>query len=102
MQLDVGILVVAPVCLETPRRSGLSGRRRCSATGGGARASRCEGAPSKRCGRRLVESVQLNVLKIQVALMCSGGDPGQRIGDGIRFRRLLQVAGGSDAAGVRG
>jgi hypothetical protein len=37
-----------------------------------------------------------------VALMCSGGDPGQRIGDGIRFRQLLQVAGGSDDAGVRG
>jgi hypothetical protein len=49
----------------------------------------------------VVEELRLNVLKILMALVCSSGDPGQQIeGDDTRFRRLLQVAGGSDAAGV--
>jgi hypothetical protein len=49
----------------------------------------------------VVEELRLDVLKILVALACSGGDPGQQIkGDDVRFWRLLQVAVGSDAAGL--
>jgi hypothetical protein len=41
----------------------------------------------------VVEELRLDVLKILVVLVCSGGDPGRRIeGDNVRFWRLLQVA----------
>jgi hypothetical protein len=56
-------------------------------------------APSGQ--QSVVEELRFDVLKILVALACSGGDPGQQIkGDGVRFQRLLQVAGGSDAVGL--
>jgi hypothetical protein len=56
-------------------------------------------APSGQ--QSVVEELRLDVLKILVALACSGGDLGQQIkGDGVRFQRLLQVAGGSDAVGL--
>jgi hypothetical protein len=57
--------------------------------------------PAQSGQRSVVEELRLDVLKILVALACSGGDPGQQIkGDDVRFWRLLQVAVGSDAAGL--
>jgi hypothetical protein len=57
--------------------------------------------PAQSGQQSVVEELRLDVLKILVALACSGDDPGQQIkGDGVRFRRLLQVAGGSDVAGL--
>jgi hypothetical protein len=100
MLLDVGVLVLALICsedtwtqrIEQPVPVLYFVRR--------GRSSRCEVVPLTGCGQRLVESVQLDVLKILVALMCSGGDLVQRIGNDVWFRWLLQVASGSDATGA--
>jgi hypothetical protein len=57
--------------------------------------------PTPSGQQSVVEELRLDVLKILVALACSGGDPWQQIkGGDVRFWRLLQVAVGSDAAGL--